>query len=685
MILKKLYLRNIRSYKEMEIVFPQGSTLLSGEIGAGKTSLLLAIQFAIFGLEPGQKGASLVRNGENEAEVKLDFFIDGKEVSIRRLIIRTKNSSFAQEENVLFIDGEEFNLSSSEMKSKIIDLLGYPKEFSKKSDLLFKFSVYIPQEEMKEIIRENEERRLSILRHIFGIERYKRIKENTAFLKQNIKDSIKFKESISENLVSLKEELKDQQEKKIKLSREINDLSISIKRLRLEKENVKKFIEEIKLRLEKEKKLEIELSKKESEIKYKKELKSKTEKEILLLKTKISQKNFSEFSQTSLDHIKSLIEKHKNILNDLIEKNTFLSSKIEVLKSKKEKSFSLIEKISKLENCPTCFQKVSDEHKEKIKKNEVYEIENLNIELEQKIFEKKQNEKEIEREKEIISSYEEDKLRMEKEKILFEHFKEDEIKLKSEIFVFERISNEIEKLEKEVFEIRKNLENFVFLSNEFEQKEKEFFTLEEEERKKEKSYIANKKEYEILEKEIEKKSLEVIKKERLRNEAIVLRAFMNWLDEEFLPLVEKTEAIILSKIRRDFSNVYSNWFSFLVPKYLETEIDENFTPIIKNNGYEIDYEFLSGGEKTAIALAYRLALNQILNSVHSEIKTKDLLILDEPTDGFSEKQIGRIREILEQLNTKQVIVVSHEQQVEGFVDNVIKILKEEDSKIFYNQ
>ncbi len=59
--------------------------------------------------------------------------------------------------------------------------------------------------------------------------------------------------------------------------------------------------------------------------------------------------------------------------------------------------------------------------------------------------------------------------------------------------------------------------------------------------------------------------------------------------------------------------------------------------------YEIDYAYLSGGERTAVALAYRLALNQVINKLMSKIKTRDLVILDEPTDGFSTNQLDKIR------------------------------------------
>jgi exonuclease SbcC len=90
----------------------------------------------------------------------------------------------------------------------------------------------------------------------------------------------------------------------------------------------------------------------------------------------------------------------------------------------------------------------------------------------------------------------------------------------------------------------------------------------------------------------------------------------------------------------------------------------------------MEYSFLSGGERTAVALAYRLALNQTINSVFSRIKTKDILILDEPTEGFSSSQISKMREIFEELDIGQLIIVSHETQIEDFVENILKLKKE---------
>src|SRR2546425_4787952 len=48
----------------------------------------------------------------------------------------------------------------------------------------------------------------------------------------------------------------------------------------------------------------------------------------------------------------------------------------------------------------------------------------------------------------------------------------------------------------------------------------------------------------------------------------------------------------------------------------------------------------------------------------------DLLILDEPTDGFSKEQLSKFRDVLTELKCPQVILVSHERELEAFADHV---------------
>ena len=136
------------------------------------------------------------------------------------------------------------------------------------------------------------------------------------------------------------------------------------------------------------------------------------------------------------------------------------------------------------------------------------------------------------------------------------------------------------------------------------------------------------------------------------------------------------ETHVMVNIQRNFNLLFQDWFNKLIEdKAINARIDERFSPVIEQNGYGISYEYLSGGERTSVALAYRLSLNKIINTLTEEIKTKDLLILDEPTDGFSTAQMDSIRSILDEVGTKQTIIVSHEPKIEGFVENVIHLEK----------
>lgn len=148
-----------------------------------------------------------------------------------------------------------------------------------------------------------------------------------------------------------------------------------------------------------------------------------------------------------------------------------------------------------------------------------------------------------------------------------------------------------------------------------------------------------------------------------------------WLDQYFIPSLEQIESQVLISVKEEFNKLFQKWFYLLIEVGdIDVEIDEFFTPLVNQNGYYLEVESLSGGEKTSIALAYRLALNEIIRRMI--MLDDNLLILDEPTDGFSKEQLIQIKHVLEELNASQVIVVSHEKELEGFVETIFRVVKE---------
>src|SRR3989338_6914463 len=225
MLLKSIKLGNIRSYLSQKIDFPAGSLLLSGDIGSGKSTILLAIEFSLFGSKPSELPASsLLRHGKNDGYVELNFEIDGKDVTIKRGLKRGRDA-IKQETGYIIIDGFKKELSPVEMKSEIFNLLGYPKDIvSKGKDLIYRYTVYTPQEEMKRILAEDKDTRLNTLRKVFNIDKYKKIRENTSLFIRSIKEKRKEFEGFISDLEEKRKEFKKINEEVLGLNEKLKSI-----------------------------------------------------------------------------------------------------------------------------------------------------------------------------------------------------------------------------------------------------------------------------------------------------------------------------------------------------------------------------------------------------------------------------------------------------------------------------
>jgi len=194
--------------------------------------------------------------------------------------------------------------------------------------------------------------------------------------------------------------------------------------------------------------------------------------------------------------------------------------------------------------------------------------------------------------------------------------------------------------------------------------------------------VGKRKDIQRSEEEIKRISGEIQTREEQLLKLAELNQYQIWLSEMFMPAVKVIETNVMASINNEFNLLFQKWLSHLLEAGdVTVRVDENFTPLIEQEGYEMDVESLSGGEKTSVALAYRLALNVMVKTV-CEAMQSNLLILDEPTDGFSREQLFRLRDILNELKCEQVIMVSHENELEGFVDKIYRVTKENgESKI----
>ncbi len=676
MILKKLEMRNIRSYKQGIIEFPEGSTLLMGDIGSGKTSVLLAIEFALFGLQPSQKGTSLLRSNEDEGFVRLEFEIDEKQVSIERKI-KKSSKSITQCDASISINNERFDGSISEVKDKVLQLLSYPIEFRKKTNDLYKFTVYTPQEEMKQIILETSEARLNTLRHVFGIDKYKRISENLDTIGIKLRQEIRLKEAQLGDIHQKNLELKNKQQTLITEQQKITELDSELDRTKAKKQVKETEIKELETKIIEKTNLEKEKAKTEIMINNKKETITNYEREVTILKQQVEEGKKFSYNQEKVNTLKTHIINQEKILKQVEEEHMNIATKIQSQENRKIEIQSLKSKIIGLEKCPTCLQEVNEQYKLNITTKADEEI---NVILEQTdIYNKKKQElsaKIMAIEKQI-DAYKSSISEMEILKIKLQGITEKETKI---------IEIETQKLvaAKDLIMIQDQIKRFNDLIEDFskytpiyEQKNNELKELVSQEH----SFMIKKaetnKEIQFLDLQIKDLNEEIQKITELSKKINDIKELESWLSNKFSQLISFTEKNVMLKLREEFSDLFAQWFSILVADTLTVRLDETFSPIINQQDYELDYNFLSGGERTAVALAYRLSLNQVINSLLSKIKTHDLVILDEPTDGFSDSQLDKMRDVLDQLKVRQLILVSHEQKIEGFVDNIIRFKKQE--------
>ena len=674
MLIKSIKLNNIRSYASNEINFGLGSTLLSGDIGSGKSTILLAMDFALFGLSKGIiTGEALLRHGQKEGSVELNFVIDDKNIKIKRNLKRT-SGSVAQDPGYLMINNEKENLSPVELKQRVLQILNYPQETLTKKSLIYRYTVYTPQEEMKSILSGDEELRLDTLRKIFNIDKYKRIKENIKILSSEIKLRIKEHELLAADL----EYLKRSKEEKIKNSKELNEkllraneiLADTQKRIRIKKEEISKIEEKIKTLNEYKKDLEV------NEINLKNSLKriNENSETLIILKKETEDYEKEDLKEIDADKVHSNILNYKNKLGKTEEELLGARKSLNECKHDFINSEKLVRNIKDLEKCPTCFQDVNDEHKQSIINNEEMKLRYLRENI--GIYTKKENEfikdiriinQEIEKLNELKSRNEIISLKLKR----LNEKKERYNKITDENKELKELTSIIEKRK---LELSSKINEFSSLNYDELKKELEFILNEE------KNALLTKNSHENdirnIESDLSILDENITKKETARGRLFKAKNLKNFIEFDFMNLIETIEKKIMLRVHNDFNELFVKWFNILVDdENINVKLNEEFSPVIEQNGYNIDFLFLSGGEKTAGALAYRLALNQVINNLISHIKTKDLLILDEPTDGFSEDQLDRVRLVLDELDIKQVILVSHESKIESFVNNVIRLNK----------
>jgi exonuclease SbcC len=179
----------------------------------------------------------------------------------------------------------------------------------------------------------------------------------------------------------------------------------------------------------------------------------------------------------------------------------------------------------------------------------------------------------------------------------------------------------------------------------------------------------------MAEARVRERSEELAKLEAQRMDMESHLELHRWLTQSIRPALESIELEVLSMMHDEMDAAAKKWFERLVEDPdLELEVDEEFAPTVTQQGYDISVDALSGGERTALAFAYRLALNGLVQRIAARGQA-NLLLLDEPTDGFSREQLIRMGGVLRDLEADQIVIVSHDRELRAFSNHVYVVHK----------
>lgn len=190
-MLQSVELVNFLSHSNTKLSFDRGVTVFVGQNGAGKSSIIDAITFALFGEHIRKSTKGLLRRGSNQAYVKVNFTIGNRELeAVRKIDAKGTSSAQLYEKK----NGELTPLAAGERKQfgesmtkEIENLVGL--DFEK-----LKVASIVQQGELQSIIEADPKKFKELVNAIIGID-----KLDTAhdFMKKSIDV---FRESVKSNL-----------------------------------------------------------------------------------------------------------------------------------------------------------------------------------------------------------------------------------------------------------------------------------------------------------------------------------------------------------------------------------------------------------------------------------------------------------------------------------------------------
>jgi exonuclease SbcC len=691
MRIELVYLENIRSHVKSTVFFSKGFNCLVGGLGCGKSSILYAIDFALFGDPLGRSYNYLLREDAESGKVTVQFFQNGKSYKISRGLRRRGKKISQDLDELKLFENEKLiaNLKSDAVAEQLKSITGFDKE-------LFREIVWVRQEHLKQLLDATPRERQKRLDELFGLSDYEIAWSNLAGYQREYEGEKKAYEK-DPDIVGM-EKLNTEYNRTVE---EFSVLEIKIQEITQKLNQTKKELEKIDSKLKKleaEKTLIETLKRKEAQLQanlanieessarvaqqiggrkksieeYGKQLVS-LETQIAFFKNKL--KDIGIPTEPPLETIKQ----HLSAFNDQISS---LKGEQEAILRNIQQNQRRISSLSAENRCPLCLQTLTEDYKNHLLQKIREENDNghktltqLKSEIEELQRIRTQGEDAFLNLQMLATKAEELKKRIDKEnqtlnELLreFEERQEAKKEFHSQLMTIQTKISRFDLTELENVKIQR------------EQIFKQYYLLDSELRTKEnrKKDLINR--LNEIKERIDQAQQKIERIEKISNLV------------EIISSLRDAYRSIQPILRAEFVKILRNFVQQILDNLLGSEgplinvlIDETYTPYVKSeSGVEREVSNLSGGERTLLAFAYRLGLGQLIMQSKTG-RGLSILLLDEPTEslGREDGSIDRLAEAISRFKAiEQIISVTHSEAFAEKAEHVIRLEKEaNESKI----
>ena len=674
-MITSIELGDFLAHSNTKLEFQNGVTVFVGDNGAGKSSIIDAITFSLFGQHTRKSNKGLIKRGSNQGFAKIGFSINDKQYEAVRKIdskgaLSATFSEITNKNRIEIAAGErkQFGESMTREVEKTIGL-----DFEK-----LKVASIVQQGELNAIINAKPKEFKELLNAIIGIDKLDVASESMKTVNKEFREKIKDKvgfddthiEILTRDLEKHENDIKQAKPEKINLENNQNKLKIEVDELRKKIETDAPKIDKIN---------QLEQRKKEL-VKYAKDAIQDIQRQISENERKIHDCEGCFEHTIQKNDLESKIQKVEQAIEDTLKKIQEMTSQIASLKEKQLLASKLQLKDNK---CPVCDSDVQ-------KLNPLFQEEHLKQEMihlqEEIILKEKEREMYNQKRKDFSEKLQYSR---DAEATLRAHSinnKEELMQIQEDVKIKKQNIQNIPSTGASLIEISQIdshakiiFENITKLESEtrgFD--EQEFSSLKKAVNEKQTNLSQMDQQIGAILEKIAKGEQQVKSIQNAISELKIVKEYVENLNEiqsnvfsRDGPVATSLRSWALNTISAKASE-YLTLLNTKIQRIALSEKSRDISVACFSKTEALELESLSGGEKVSVALALRLGMASLLGA-----SNLNLMILDEPTTHLDAERKKSLVGVLSQLSNisssetrMQFLIITHDEEI--FEDSTVE-------------